>query len=110
MSRIIPVQVCRSLDGWLPVEIDSASDPDLTYVILVNPWGTAAESICECKSYEYRGRCKHQALALMRVCGWTELLSDQKQTREERKGKICPRCEGHTTWTMEVVEDDEECT
>lgn len=105
MSRIVPYQICRSLDGWVPIEIDSATDPNRTYVILVNPWGTAAESICECKSYEFRGQCKHQPLALLRICGWSAISSPEQQGDVDTKAMTCPRCGGHTKWEMEVFDD-----
>jgi hypothetical protein len=41
------------------------------------------------------------------VCGWTELqVGDFKQNPEQRKNKICPRCNGTTFWRMEVEEDE----
>lgn len=105
----------------MPVDIlsDSQTSQDgspLIYRVMVSPWENPRENICECKGYFYNnGRCKHQEMAQTARCGWTELQvvpPDWKpkyvQTPEQRKGKICPRCEGPTVWKMEVDEDEED--
>lgn len=102
--KLVPYQTCRSTEGWYPVRVASSSGEG-HYVVLVSPW-SAQESICECKSYLYRGRCKHQDEAARRVCGWSELEHPQQQTDDERKMKICPKCGGATRWEVEVYDED----
>lgn len=104
--KIVPFQECRSLSGWTPIQINSSTDPDTTYVVLVNPWGTAAESICDCRGYHFTGRCKHQTLALKRVCGWSELDNHGiLQTDLQKKDQECPKCLGATRWNMEIADE-----
>lgn len=103
--KIIPVQQCRSLEGWMPIEIPSRTDPDLKYVVHTNPWGTASENICQCKSYLYRGRCAHQEFAHAEICGWNQAFSYEQQTDAQKKEMECPRCFGATMWCMEVEDD-----
>jgi hypothetical protein len=90
-------QVCRSSDGWQAVKIDSASDPDTVYVVLVNPWGDLRENICDCKGYQYRGQCSHQKKAEDKNCGWgAGGYLAETQTPEEESLQRCPRCGGPT--------------
>jgi hypothetical protein len=105
--KIVPVQVCRTSEGWWPVELPSASDPQMRYVVMVCPWGNAKENICECAGYTYRGECRHQVEAMDALCGWSELHEPKRhvQTDEQRTNKVCPRCGGPTKWTMEVVSE-----
>lgn len=108
MQRIIPVQQCRSLDGWVPIQVDSSSDPDKKYVVHVNPWGIPTENICECKGFQYRGSCRHQIAAVEDICGWHEMHAHPQheiQSDHQREELICPRCDGPTMYVMEVVED-----
>lgn len=112
--EIHPYQACRTTEGWVPIEIPSSSDPNVMYTILVCPWENPAENLCECPGYMFQGRCKHQAMAQMQVCGWTELqVKPPKmepafvQNEAQRKNKICPRCGGPTMWRMEVDESDD---
>lgn len=100
---LVPYQACRSTDGWFPVVV-GASGGDASYTVFVSPWATH-ESICECKGYRFRGRCKHQEIAAARVCGWTELTGDRQQNVDERKNRVCPSCGGPTKWEVDVVED-----
>lgn len=104
---IIPVQQCRSLDGWVPVEVPSRSEPDVRHVVLVNPWGDESESICQCKGYNYRGKCAHQQKAFDSICGWHQLEGPEKQRSWEEEEMICARCGGATMWTMEWVDPNE---
>ena len=104
--EIKPYQICRTSEGWTPISVESDSGPG-TYKVLVAPWGHPRDNICECGGYVYTGKCKHQERAMDRVCGWTELqVGEHKQTDEERKGMVCPRCKGETLWRMEVAEDE----
>lgn len=98
-----PYQVCRSRDGWVPVQVPSGSQPDLTYLVLVNPWGNSRENVCECPGYTYRGTCKHQEFAGQSLCGWIE-GELPLQDNEHREKKICPRCKGPSKWELDVIE------
>lgn len=101
--QLIPYQACRSTEGWSPVKVVSSTG-EATYTVLVSPWAVN-ESMCECKSYLYRGICKHQGIAAARVCGWTELSDPQQQNKQERTEKVCPKCGGPTRWEVEVHEE-----
>lgn len=99
--NIIPALQCRTLDGWYPKEIPSESDEDKKYVIHVNPWANRSEQhVCECKSYQYRGHCKHQKLAHAQHCGWNEIEGPEVASDEQRRERVCPRCEGPAMWAM----------
>lgn len=103
---IVPAMQCCTLDGWYPVEIESASEPDLAHVVHVNPWANRSEQhVCECKSYQYRGRCRHQGAAHQLHCGWNEVEGPEEPTDEQRKDRVCPRCDGPAMWAMWEVED-----
>jgi len=96
-------QTCRSNEGWQPVEIDSASDPNKTYVVLVNPWGDPRENICDCEGYRFRGVCSHQQKAADEVCRWNEVLGfAETQTSQQASELICPRCGGPTKVELSV--------
>lgn len=89
-------QECSSLSEWQEIEIESSSDPDLYYVVTLPPWDrTESEAVCECPSFEYRGRCRHQYEAMSMVCQWTE-LDGQSQTPEQKTNHVCPDCGGKT--------------
>lgn len=103
--QLVPYQTCRSTEGWFPVQIPSGSHGDRFYTVLVSPWAVN-ESICQCKGYNYRSRCKHQEQAAERVCGWSELKNRQQQNGDEREHKICPGCGGPTRWEVDVVDED----
>lgn len=98
--KLRPVQRCKSLEGWQPVLVPSASS-DRQYVVHVNPWGQPSEAICECKSYQYRSTCRHQLEAIAQICGWSD-EDGEEQNLEQQKERICPRCHGKTYYTMEI--------
>lgn len=100
-------QSCRTNDGWIPVQVASDTRP-LDYLVLVCPWDSHLESICECPGYIHHGHCKHQVIAHESLCRWDELLNPEEQTEAQRKKKICPRCGGPTQWQLEVVDDAED--
>jgi hypothetical protein len=99
---IQPALQCSSLDGWYPVTIGSASNEDVSYTVHVNPWANRSEQhVCECKSYHYRGNCKHQKQAHEQHCGWNEIEGPEEPKSED--GQIvreCPRCGETATWAM----------
>lgn len=96
---IKPFQSCKTNEGWVPVQVASESQ-NLDYTVMVCPWGTARESICECPGYTYRGQCKHQQIALDSLCRWDELTGPEAQTEFQKKTNTCPRCGGPTKYEM----------
>jgi hypothetical protein len=103
--KFITYQECRTLDGWQPVKVRS-SDGKNWYLVLVNPWDTPNENICECKGYMFNGRCRHQQVATDSLCRWfDDGKKSEIQTPEQRLDKVCPRCGGPTQVVVEVEED-----
>lgn len=99
--NIVPALQCQSLAGWYPYEAQSSSDEDVRYVVHVNPWANRSEQhVCECKSYNYRGKCRHQQEAHANHCGWNELEGPEQATEEHKRDRICPRCDGPAAWAM----------
>lgn len=101
-----PYQQCLSSEGWQPVKVPSASREGESHLVMVCPWGTPHENICDCPAYFYRASCRHQLEAMDLVCGWSELVDKLAQTDEQKKYKVCPRCKGPTQWKMEVDNGD----
>lgn len=102
-------QQCRSLDGWVPIEVGSRSMPGEKYVVLVNPWGEVEENICECEGYRFRGECAHQKIAQQKVCGWSEIgIRAEQQTEAQGRQMACPRCGGRTMWAFVPLSKDGE--
>jgi hypothetical protein len=99
-----PFQVCRRGEGWVPVKVASATSENMSYLVLVNPFGNPRENICECSGYVYRGQCRHQEEAMESVCYWTEKNPRYAQTEAQRTNNVCPRCGGPTKWELEVIE------
>src|SRR5689334_18276109 len=97
-----PYQSCMSNAGWVPVNVMSSDPHKPDYVVLVCPWGTANESICDCPGYSYRGSCRHQQIALESLCRWDELVGPEAQTEFHVKSNTCPRCGGKTKWEFTV--------
>lgn len=100
------VQQCRSCEGWTPVEIQSQSDIDTKYVIMVSPWDDHNDNICDCKGYKFRGHCSHQYRASAAVCRWSETEGPEGQTPRQKDEQECPRCGMPTKYQMEYVEDE----
>lgn len=106
MSQIVAKQQCRTLDGWYPHEVTSSQDEDQKYVVHVNPWANRSEQhVCECKGYQFRGRCRHQKEAHQNHCGWNAAESVESQTPEQERNRICPRCGGPTHYSMWEVNE-----
>ena len=86
---------CKQLLGTFPVEIPSESTPGLVYIVTVDPFANRSElHECNCPSYQYRRRCKHQRQAHRRICGWNELDGPEVPTEEDIEDLACPRCGG----------------
>lgn len=105
LHRLAAYQQCSSLNGWVPVEVSSRSQPGVIYLVLVAPWGDVAENICECEGYYFRGFCAHQKIARQMLCGWTELgVRARQQTDSNRNLMICPECGQKTMWAFKRLE------
>lgn len=97
MQRII--QECASLSEWQEITVDS-SEAGKSYQVTIPPWEAAeSEVVCECPSFEYRGRCRHQGEAMAFLCHWSS-LEDPKQTAEQVRKQICPNCGGSTNCVL----------
>lgn len=96
-------QECNSKDGWQEVYIASSSPEKAPYMVMIPSWGID-DAVCSCPGYEYRGKCRHLSEASAQVCMWSEIDSDIKQTEEQKRKRICPKC-GNQTST--VIEDDD---
>jgi hypothetical protein len=97
MSDLVQVQHCVSAEPWFELTIGSHSHPDVEYRVKVAwPDDTMDELICECESYLYRGRCRHQQEAFAILCRWHQLEGPETQTVEQLKNRICPRCGDET--------------
>lgn len=89
------IQECEQNNGWQEVQVPSSSGKE-TYTVSLPPWDrTEDEVVCECSSYLFRGRCRHQREALSLVCNWSE-LDGKPQTEAQAAMKICPECGGRT--------------
>lgn len=86
------IQECSTLSRFTVVEIPSATDSETVYQVILPPWDRTEEDVvCDCPSYEYRGRCRHQREALGKACKWSELDG----VPQEQAG-VCPECESDT--------------
>lgn len=101
------IQVCYSTEGWSPVRVDSHSNPDQQHMVLVNPYVTLREFVCDCPGFLYRGECRHQEEALQQTCWWPIRpgVNTVEQTAKQQRDKRCPVCDGPTKWEMVEVED-----
>lgn len=94
------IQECASTSEFQEVEVPSSSSDDIFYLVTLPPWDRVeSEIVCECPSYEFRGRCRHQREALLMVCSWCE-LDGKPQTTDERRKRICPECGSRTQIVM----------
>lgn len=113
--RFESFQSCRSNDGWVPVLVESGTIKGLDYTVMVCPWNSPKECICECTGYVMVGHCKHQIIAHNSLCRWDSIhgtfhrereVGPDAQTDEQRKNKVCPSCGGPTKYELEVVNED----
>jgi len=104
--RFAAYQRCRSHTPWLPIEVPSQSDPDVTYTVMLCPFGNVDENICECPGYEFRGECSHQVIAAQLWCGWSEIgIGAERQTRAQAAMMVCPACGDDTEWVFRPVKE-----
>lgn len=83
-------------------DIESHTNPDLVYEVIVLDPFNPDEAICECEGYKFRGHCPHQQEAFDQLCSWkTDPL--KPQTPAQRRHHICPLCGSQTGW----IEDDD---
>lgn len=99
---------CKTLQGKYPLEIPSETEPGKSYIVTIDPFANRSElHSCSCPSYHYRGRCKHQRIAHLSLCGWSELVDNGELTERHRSDMICPRCAGPTIYGIWDVEEDD---
>lgn len=76
---------------------------DLEYYQVIIDGSTAKYTVycdhgkwhCDCKGFEFRGKCKHVGEAEKKRCSWTEEWSDRPVLN--KNGKFyCPVCGGET--------------
>lgn len=90
---IVITQYCVSIEPWFEIPVRSLTEPDQVYRVLV-PWpdDQADDLICECKSFLYRGHCRHQQEAFDSLCRWVSNEGPEEQTPEQHREHVCPRC------------------
>lgn len=92
-------QKCTNALGWTVIPVQSASDPESNHNVVISDFSY----ICDCPGFQFRGYCRHRAIAEENRCRWEEGVKPC-QTPEERKARICPNCGDETVL---VAEDDE---
>ena len=92
-------QRCSNAVGWTVVEVESESNPGTMYRVVISDW----DYLCDCKGFEFNGKCKHRAMAEALRCRWEE-GNAPCQSNVERQSHICPTCGSPT---IIVVERDE---
>jgi hypothetical protein len=94
---IVMTQRCLSAEPWFEMYVPSATEQGKEYRVLV-PWpdDEVDDLACECMSFIHRGHCHHQEEAFESLCRWTSVEGPEKQTRDQRRNHICPRCGGET--------------
>ncbi len=98
---IVNAQMCASIDGPMQLQVGPYF---LTGMFSERHWPT-----CSCPAYKFskatinfggrmvKPECKHIERAQDEVCGWHEQWDGHpRQTEEQRKKFICPRCGGST--------------
>src|SRR6201989_956355 len=102
---LVPMQECESVGGFIEVYVPSHTDPNTTYMCWVQDPSEVRSVICTCPGYTHRGECSHQQEALELLCGWDEYNRPaERQTDEQRKEHICPRCLGPAVPKMELID------
>lgn len=100
MVNLRRIQVCPTTQEWEEYEVPSNSDDGVYVVAVPDPYRpNGDENICECKSYEYRGHCRHQQEIHDALCLWEEGVSEEPP----RADGVCPRC-GQETIEITVVD------
>lgn len=92
-KRVRMFQACNAHKYVFEVVVRSNSDPEATY--RVQGIFDKGRLTCECKSFKYRGTCKHTNLREEK-CGWNAFDSKEAQTLDQEKKHACPRCGSKT--------------
>lgn len=58
---------------------------------------------CECRGFEFRGKCKHSEALKSKLCDWDERVGPETQTPQQEMEAICPRCGSETRVTRVAV-------
>lgn len=83
-------QQCSNAEGWTVVDVDS-SKGDKVYKVAISEY----DYICDCRGFEFNGKCKHRALAEQLRCRWEE-GELPCQSEVERRSHTCPLCGSQT--------------
>jgi hypothetical protein len=98
--ELVEIVRCESSEPWWTTHIQSSSDPDRVYTILVPDSDSEQDDIiCECLGFIHQGHCKHQAEVFANLCRWDELIGPEEQ---EVDG-VCPRCGSSTVTSLEIA-------
>jgi hypothetical protein len=102
------MQMCKSIQGPRDMEIPSRSDPDTSYTVR-NMFSERHYPECDCPAYKFAKRtvpfgplmfprpCRHILQAERSVCSWHQLYGE-RQSDEQQRARICPRCGGPTVF------------
>jgi hypothetical protein len=93
-------QECKSKDGWQEIPVKSSNPENAPYIVTIPSWAVE-DAICSCPGFEYRGKCRHLSEASAKICSWSEIDSDFRQTEEQKRKRICPKCGNKTVTIIE---------
>lgn len=94
------IQICSTCIPFEEYEVESSSDPDITYTVtVVDPYDDSPEDdICTCAGFEYRGYCRHLQEIHENLCLWREDIGPESPLNTHK----CPRC-GRETLTETIA-------
>lgn len=101
---LVNIQRCESAFPWFTVEVESESEPGKIHNVMIPlPTDDIGDFICDCKGFEYRGHCRHVQDVADNLCRWDSFQGPEKQTPDQEKKAICPRCGATTIGTTEFI-------